>query len=406
MFPAPPPDLRDLHLVGVTGTNGKTTTAALAAALLGARGSDEPARPVARVTTVGAFLDAERLDLPLDYAGMVEALRRGRAAGGRHGVLEVTSEALARGFARAWPITSAIFTNLTHDHLDAHGSPEHYFASKAQLFHFLPPDGLAILNGCDPAADLLRQVVPEGVSVITYGAPSRGAAALPLDVCAEQLDVDWAGTTAHCSVRPEARGSAFPAAFELRLRALGDIYAENALAALCCAVGLGVPLERALSTLACLEPPPGRFEVVSRDPNVVVDYAHTPDALRRTIAVARTLCRGRVHLVFGAGGQRDRDKRPLMGAVAAAADVVHLTSDNPRGEDPAHIADEISRGFPPGVAVRRELDRSEAIAGALRECASEDLVLIAGKGHETTQVLADRTLHFSDQETVRALLAR
>lgn len=403
MFPAPPPELRELHLVGVTGTNGKTTTAALVAAVLGERGAGEP---VARVTTVGAFLDAERLDLPLDYAGMVEALRRGRAAGGRHGVLEVTSESLARGFARTWPITSAIFTNLTHDHLDAHGSPEHYFASKAQLFHFLPPDGLAVLNGCDAAADLLRQVVPASVAVITYGVPSRGAAALPLDVCAEDLQLDWAGTTVQCSVRPEARGDVLPARFELRVRALGDIYVENALAAICCAVRRGVPLERALGTLARLEPPPGRFEVVSRDPNVVVDYAHTPDALRRTLAVARALCRGRVHLVFGAGGQRDRDKRPLMGAVAAAADVVHLTSDNPRGEDPARIADDISRGFPPGLTVRRELDRHQAIARALRECGPEDLLLIAGKGHETTQVLADRTLHFSDQETVRALLAR
>jgi UDP-N-acetylmuramoyl-L-alanyl-D-glutamate--2,6-diaminopimelate ligase len=402
--------MRELRLVGVTGTNGKTTTAAFLAALL-----STPEKPVPRVTTVGAYLGNEPLRVPLDYPGMVEALRRGREAGAQDGVLEVTSEVLARGFARAWPIQIGVFTNLSHDHLNSHGSPEHYFASKAQLFVFLRRQGLAVINGCDPVADLLKQVVPAGVPVITYGAASRGLAVLPLDVTLAQVEVRWEGTSVRCVVEPVSEraeeGASHPLAgvprvFEFQLRAVGELYAENALAALSCALGMGVPLERAQSVLSGLEAPPGRFEVLARHPHVVVDYAHSPDALTRTLATARRLCEGQLRLVFGAGGDRDREKRPLMGKAAAAADVVYLTSDNPRSENPASIADDVARGIPAGVRVVREPDRARAIEAALRDAGPPDVVLIAGKGHETTQIIGATACHFSDREVVQAVLAR
>ena len=168
--PKPPPWASQLLSVGVTGTNGKTTTTRWVAAALGA-----VATPVVRGTTVGFFLDETRLDVSKDFAGFMEAMHACASKGGRYAALELTSEALARGFARAWPCKVGVFTNLTHDHLDAHGSPEHYLASKAQLFIGLAEGGTAVLNAADASSSLLRDVVPQGVSVRTYAVPSRGA---------------------------------------------------------------------------------------------------------------------------------------------------------------------------------------------------------------------------------------
>src|SRR6187431_3418762 len=196
--PAPPPWADSLFSVGVTGTNGKTSTTAMIAALLG-----ELSRPVARVTTVGAFLDEERQDVPAHYAGFVETLQRCLQRGGRYAALEFTSEALALGFAKAWPCRVAAFTNLSLDHSDAHGSPEHYLASKAQLFMALAPGATAVLNGRDSAAQLLSEVIPPGVSVLTYGVPSRGEAWTPLDLAAHSLRVAVDGT--HFELEPCSR---------------------------------------------------------------------------------------------------------------------------------------------------------------------------------------------------------
>src|SRR6478752_6645088 len=187
--PAPPPWASSLFSVGVTGTNGKTSTTAMIAALLG-----ELVRPVARVTTVGAFRDEERQEVPAHYAGFLETLQRCLQRGGRYAALEFTSEALALGFAKAWPCRVAAFTNLSLDHSDAHGSPEHYLASKAQLFMALTPGATAVLNGRDSAAQLLSEVIPPGVNVLTYGVPSRGEAWAPLDLAAHSLHVGFEGT--------------------------------------------------------------------------------------------------------------------------------------------------------------------------------------------------------------------
>src|SRR6187551_1054689 len=392
--PAAPPWANSLFSVGVTGTNGKTSTTAMTAALLG-----ELSRPVARVTTVGAFLDEERQDVPAHYAGFLETLQRCLQRGGRYAALEFTSEALALGFAKAWPCRVAAFTNLSLDHSDAHGSPEHYLASKAQLFMALAPGATAVLNGRDSAAQLLSEVIPPGVNVLTYGVPSRGEAWAPLDFAAHSLQVGVEGT--RFELEPCARFPGLPLSF--RIRAVGEIFVENALAALAAALASGVPPVSVASALSRVPPPPGRFQIVRERPCVVVDYAHTPDALSRTLATARTLCQGRLCVVFGAGGQRDRNKRPLLGAAARAADRVVLTSDNPRDEDPNAIIAQIEEGLGDHPEVLREVDRACAIEGALRWAAPEDWLLIAGKGHELEQETAGVRSAFSDEAIVRSV---
>ncbi len=393
--PAAPPWADSLFSIGVTGTNGKTSTTAMLAALLGVL-----ARPVARVTTVGSFLDEERLEVPAHYAGFLRTMQRCLESGGRYAALELTSEALAMGFAKAWPCRIAAFTNLSLDHSDAHGSPEHYLASKAQLFMALPQNGCAVLNARDAAAELLVEVIPSGVDVLRYAVPSRGELWAAADFSARSTHVSLRGTS--FELEPCARFPELPSALDIR--AIGEIFVENALAALAAALAAGVPPIAAAEALSRVAPPPGRFQVIRERPWAVVDYAHTPDALSRTLATARAVCSGRVSVVFGAGGQRDRSKRPLLGAAARAADRVVLTSDNPRNEDPRAIIEQIAIGLGDHPDVTREVDRARAIELALRQAAPEDLVLIAGKGHEREQLSGDTVLAFSDEAIVRSVL--
>jgi UDP-N-acetylmuramoyl-L-alanyl-D-glutamate--2,6-diaminopimelate ligase len=395
-FPPPPAWASALPTLGVTGTNGKTTTTAWAAAALRAG----TGAPVVRATTVGVFLDDELLDVPPTYDGFLAAMRATLDRGGRAAAIELTSEALAVGFATAWPVRVGVFTNLTHDHLDAHGTPEHYLASKAQLFVHLPPGGAAVLNGCDPASALLAEVLPEGVRVLRYGTPSRGEPLAPLDLEATRVETSWRGTR----VELRAAEGDFPA--EIAVRAIGEVYAENALAALLGAVASGVPARVAEEAIAAAPPPPGRFEVVGERPYLVVDYAHSPDSLGRAVVAAKRLCQGRVTVVFGAGGDRDRKKREPMGAAAAAADRVIVTSDNPRREDPAAIAREIRAGLAGHADVATILDRGEAIAAAVEAAGPDDVVLVAGRGHETEQIFADGPRPFSDVEVLKRLAAK
>jgi UDP-N-acetylmuramoyl-L-alanyl-D-glutamate--2,6-diaminopimelate ligase len=291
-----------------------------------------------------------------------------------------------------------VFTNLSHDHLDAHGSPEHYFASKAQLFHALPQGrGVAVVNGSDEASELLFEVIPSGVTKLAYGVPSRGTPCVELAARATRVELGWDGTHATLELAPELGGGSF----ELFTRAIGEHFAENALAAFVTAVALGVPRDAAGAAIARATPPPGRFELVASEPHVVVDYAHTPDALRRTLATAASLARGKVIAVFGAGGDRDRKKRPAMGAATDAAARVVVTSDNPRREDPAAIAAAIVEAVPPGVETVVDLERERAIRRAVLEAAPGDVVVIAGKGHETTQTIGAEEKPFSDADVAR-----
>ncbi|MEZ4439126.1 MAG: UDP-N-acetylmuramyl-tripeptide synthetase [Polyangiaceae bacterium] len=390
--PAPPAFKAQLTTVGVTGTNGKTTTTAWAARALGALH-----RPVARSTTVGLYLDERELELPKSYDGFIAAMRACVDGGGRHVAVELTSEALLRGFAKAWPPEIGVFTNLSHDHLDAHGSPEHYLASKAQLFMALPRGGTAILNARDETAPLLADVIPAGVRVWTYGVPSRGEAALAVDLDATEVTTSWTGTTmrlAQSNVIPFG-----PSA--LWVPAIGQIFAENALAAYLAAVAAGVSPFAAAGALVEAVAPPGRFEVVARQPYGVVDFAHTPDAIERTLRTARALCRGRLVIVFGAGGKRDVHKRAAMGRAASVCDAVVLTSDNPRDEDPAAIAEAIRAGIEPGPEVTLELDRRRAISDTYRGLGPEDVLVVAGRGHETHQQIGEERVPLSDVEVLR-----
>jgi UDP-N-acetylmuramoyl-L-alanyl-D-glutamate--2,6-diaminopimelate ligase len=395
--PEPPAFASKLFTVGVTGTNGKTTTTAWVAAALRAL-----SKPVARATTVGFYLDDEELTIERSYQGFLEGMKQGLERGGSHAAIELTSEALARGFARAWPCSVGVFTNLTHDHLDAHGSPEHYLASKAQLFVSLRPGTVAVLNAGDPNYELLREVTPEGVIQRSYAVPARGTPQGTPDLVATSVDISWTGTRITCDVRDPASGLPH----ELSVRAIGSVYAENALAALLGSVAAGVPPAEAAKRIAEAPPPPGRFEVVHERPYVVVDYAHSPDALLRTVQIARGLAKSsRLFVVFGAGGKRDRAKRKPMGEAARPADVVFLTTDNPRDEDPAAIARAIAQGLQGHADTRVVLDRREAITKAISLAGPDDVVLVAGKGHETEQTVGTKVLHFSDVEVAREAFA-
>lgn len=379
---------------GVTGTNGKTTVVMWLAAALEAQGG-----PVLRTSTVGIHLGDECLDAGVSVEGMVDALVRARRARARFAILELTSQLLEAGFASMWPCHVGVFTNLTHDHLDAHDHAEAYLAAKAQLFVRLSPGGTAVLNGCDPAARLIAEVTETTARRVLYGVRQRVAPWGPLDLEASSISVSWEGTRfvlAGAGTRER----------EVRLRAIGAHFVENALAALSGAVALGVPLGSAVETIAEAPTPPGRFEVVHRRPYVVVDYAHNPDGLVRTLEAARALAPSSVTLVFGAGGRRDETKRRPMGSAARAADRIFITSDNPRDEDPRAIALQIAEGVGAHAGVLLELDRSTAIERAIREARDTDVVVIAGRGHEARQELADGSVDLSDVELARAVMAR
>jgi UDP-N-acetylmuramoyl-L-alanyl-D-glutamate--2,6-diaminopimelate ligase len=389
---------QQLTTVGITGTNGKTSTTRWTAACLG-----EVVRPVAQVTTLGSFLDDMPFETTPDFGGFLATMRAAFDRGGRFAAIELTSEALARGFAREWPCQIGVFTNLTHDHLDAHGSPEHYLASKAQLFLGLPPGGAAVLNAADPASELIAEVIPSSVRIVRYAVPSRGETSRSPDLWATTVQPGWGGTR----IAIDARGELADAPKALTIQAIGDVYAENALAALAAALVAGVPPARAARALAAALVPPGRFQMLPHDrgPRVVIDYAHTPDALARTLATARSLCDGKLWVVFGAGGDRDKNKRQPMGAAASCADHVMLTSDNPRSEAPERIAEQIRSGIGPHADVRIKLDRRAAIHEAVLGAFDRDVVIIAGKGNEVGQIVGTRVLPFDDaveaQEALR-----
>lgn len=394
MFPPPPPWSQHIVSLGVTGTNGKTTTTTYLA-----RALETLHTPVLRVTTMGSFLGREKLSVEANYDGFLEAMKSALEAGAKYAALECTSEALAAGFAKAWPLSMGVFTNLTRDHLDSHGSAEHYLASKAQLFVHLPPAGAAIINGYDPASALLAEVIPHGVQLISYGVPSRwsGESTPTVDISASDIMVSYEGTVA------KLRGVELFGEEErmLRLRAVGDVYVENALAALAAAVQMGVRVDDALSAIAQTPPVPGRFEVLGTGPRAVIDYGHSPDAIERTLRTARALCRGKLVIVFGAGGGRDKGKRGAMGAAARGADEIVLTSDNPRMEDPAAITRAIRQGIGAHRHVSIELDREIAIRRACENLAVDDVVVVAGRGPEAQQIWADGPRNLVDADVVR-----
>jgi UDP-N-acetylmuramoyl-L-alanyl-D-glutamate--2,6-diaminopimelate ligase len=390
--------------IGVTGTNGKTSTTVLAAAAILAAG-----RHVFSSTTLDYRIDGAPLPLVRSWPSFLAAAEQCHALGGRHAVVEITSQALARGYATRWRYDIGVFTNLSPDHFKTHGSWEHYLASKAQLFVHLPAHGVAVLNARDPSALLIDRVTPAGVRRLWFGVASRGPALHGEDLAARSIEVSPRGT--RVQLQPSPLAEALGGSLELAL--VGEVFVENALAAACAAHAAGIEGPAIRAGLAGCPVVPGRFEIFDKDkttgPVVAVDYAHTPDALARTLATARALVgAGRVIVVFGAGGESDAGTREPMGeAVGAAADVAVVTTDNPRREDPRAIAAMLVAGLERGgrARVRLEPDRALAIALALAEARPEDVVVIAGKGHEEGQTIGEQTLPFSDRELLRGLLA-
>ncbi|WP_420450452.1 UDP-N-acetylmuramoyl-L-alanyl-D-glutamate--2,6-diaminopimelate ligase [Ilumatobacter sp.] len=368
---------RELATVGITGTNGKTTTAQIVAAMLDAAG-----RSAGVIGTLhGPRTTPEAPELASTLRGFV-------ARGERAAVMEVSSHALALHRVDGTRFDVVAFTNLGHDHLDLHGSPEAYFRAKSALFDaaFAP---VAVIDVDDPHGSVLADAV---------GDRTGPGAMRVVEVSVGDLDELSVGVASH-SYRWRGRRVEVPLG--------GDFNVANSLLAVSIVAELDVDLDAALGGLSRLEPVRGRFEVVAspiadeRGVTVVVDYAHTPDGLERVLEAARAVARGRVVAVFGCAGGRDREKRPVMGRIAARlADVAIATSDNPRGEDPVAILDEVVAGVEPRdrSTVTAQPDRRLAIREALAVAHDGDVVVIAGKGHERTQDLGHDVIDFDDRE--------
>jgi UDP-N-acetylmuramoyl-L-alanyl-D-glutamate--2,6-diaminopimelate ligase len=381
-----------LDLVGVTGTNGKTTTCYLIDAALRAHGET--------VGLLGTVLYrignrlSEAVRTTPEASDLQELLREMVEAECRYAVLEVSSHSLALKRVHGLNFRVAVFTNLTRDHLDFHGDMDTYFASKRLLFDtLLRSDGHAIVNRDDAWGAAIARASRGSVSTYSLEGPA--------DYQAEAIRPSLAGTSFRVKT-PDGT-------LDVETALLGRFNVANILAALGAARALGVPSETALKGIRSIAGVPGRLERVEagQDFGVIVDYAHTDDALKSLLETMRSLKPRRILTVFGCGGDRDRAKRPLMGAVASRlSDVVIVTSDNPRSEPPEAIVAEIRRGIPVGrgAEVHTLVDRREAIARALEMARTGDVVVIAGKGHETTQVLRDRAIPFDDRRVARDIL--
>ena len=386
---------RRLNLTGVTGTNGKSTTVHLINLIQRAAGFSTGLIGTLGYQINDEFRTAQHTtpEAP-DLQALLAEMHTQKVT---HVAIEVSSHALAQHRADYCRLRSAIFTNLSRDHLDYHADEADYLRAKLRLFNdpaFRPPEGKRtnIINVDDAAGRKVAELA-QG-ELISYGLDH------PATVRATDLSLSPAGTEfALDSPWGKAR---------LKMPLLGRFNVYNALAALAATLAQGISLELAVEVLRTADAPTGRFQRVDSDRRtVIVDYAHTPDGLEKVLATARSFCRGRLFVVFGCGGDRDRGKRPLMGEVASRlADVCVITSDNPRSEDPEAIIAEILTGIPPEQQSKClvEPDRAAAIHLAIARAEDNDLVLLAGKGHENYQIFADRTIHFDDREVAQEAL--
>jgi len=387
---------RKLRVIGVTGTTGKTTTTYLIKSIL-----EKYGRKAGLIGTIvyqiGTNLISSQRTTPesLDLEIMFRDLLK---TGAHYAVMEVSSHSLMLHRVDCIEFDQAIFTNLGLDHLDFHNTMEEYLNAKVKLFRHLSTfkekeNKFAIVNLDDPHS---REVL-EAASAkkITYGFSEKA------QVYAKPLSMDIGGITFELFTPEGTR--------QINMKLTGKFNIYNALAATASAMAEGIPLNTIKEGIEAVESVPGRFEIIKgKEFNVIVDYAHTPEALRDLLIASRALTRKRLIVVFGCGGERDRSKRPLMGEIAARlGDCCILTSDNPRREDPMRILLDVESGIQK-VKSRGEyytfIDRGEAIQKACAEARKGDLVVIAGKGHETYQLLGDKAIHFDDRETVRKIL--
>lgn len=394
---------KSLTVIGVTGTNGKTTTTHLIAHLLNAEfGKD--AEIAAVLGTVGVKWRGQTWETDQttpDAPELVRWLARLRDEGAKFVVMEVSSHALAQRRSDGILFDAAVFTNLSRDHLDFHGDFENYFAAKARLFTDYAEIALrngkafhAFINADDPYGHRLLTMCPAPKT--TYGFGENA------DYRAVDLRLSPSGTQFAVITRPS---SLVPRPLSIRL--LGRFNVTNALAAIAVARHFGVSWGAIADALPKFKAPPGRLEIVDEGQpfTVAVDYAHTPDALEKVLLTIRELTKGRVIVVFGCGGDRDPTKRPEMGRIATElADYTVITSDNPRTEDPLKIIEQIVKGVRKGAAYHVEPDRRKAIFHAIFAAQPGDFVLIAGKGHETYQIVGTQKLPFDDREVAREAL--
>jgi len=389
---------RALSVAGITGTNGKTTCAYLLAQALELAG-----RPAAYMGTIGTgrprALTASALTTG-DAVTVQRTLARLRAGGAASVAMEVSSHAIDQQRVGAVRFRTAAFTNLTRDHLDYHGTMEHYGATKARLFTH---EELAsrVINVDDPfGRQLTLDPLGRGRLVVTSrGQPSHARPAASF-VRATRVRLSRAGI--------ELEFDSTWGAGAITCPLVGDFNVDNLLTVLAVLLDWDMPLATATRVLGGVRAAPGRMETfggTAEQPLVIVDYAHTPDALRKALLAARAHCEGKLRVVFGCGGDRDPGKRPIMGGIAAElADAATLTDDNPRTESSQAILDGIRAGIPAGFEYRVEADRGEAIRGGVHDAGPRDVVLVAGKGHEDYQIYGHERRHFSDPEVVRAAL--
>ena len=407
---------QQLTIAGITGTNGKTTCAWLLAQAL-----QRCQRPAAYIGTLGVGMPPQLADSTHTTADAVTVhrqLAQLRAQGAECVGMEVSSHALDQQRVNGVRFRTAVFTNLTRDHLDYHGSMEVYGAAKARLFAF-PNLAEHIINIDDPFGAELASTAARAPGAAraagAAGAEAPARARLIVTTRTAGALPEGAQFVRATRVRAESQGltvevdSSFGSA-ELSLRLVGEFNVDNALTVLAVLLAWDVPLQQAARALSRGRAASGRMEMFGgrgRSPLAIVDYAHTPDALANALRAARLHCRGQLRVVFGCGGDRDPGKRPLMGAVAAElADDIILTDDNPRSEDPQSIVAQILGGIPAGAPLTIEHDRALAIRVALERSAPDDAVLIAGKGHEGFQIRGSERRPFRDQTVVGEELAR
>jgi UDP-N-acetylmuramoyl-L-alanyl-D-glutamate--2,6-diaminopimelate ligase len=382
-----------MKIIGVTGTNGKTTTTHLIERIL-----DEAGHVTGIIGTIEMRLQGEIREVKNttpEALDLHRAFRWMKDNGAEYAAIEVSSHALDMGRVRGVRFTTGVFTNLTQDHLDYHKTMENYLQAKGLLFSQLGNEydkermKYAVLNADDPASEVFARMTP--AQVITYGISSKA------DVRARNISITAKGTSFTLET--------FAGSTDVTLRMIGNFNVYNVLAATAACLVEGIPLEQIVRTLEKVEGVRGRFERVDagQDYTVIVDYAHTPDSLENVLKTIREFAEGKVYCIVGCGGDRDRTKRPIMASIAARyADVAVITSDNPRSEEPQAIIDEMIEGLiADGISEERyftRIDRREAIRETIHRAGPKDVVLIAGKGHETYQILKDKTIHFDDKE--------
>lgn len=392
-----------MKVTGITGTNGKTTCSQLLAQLLALLGE-----PTGVLGTLGYGLFDQKIvnllgeraatfvDVGMttpDAIKVQQVLATLLDESATHFCMEVSSHSLDQGRVADVAFHTAIFTNLSRDHLDYHGDMDSYLRAKAQLF---ATEGLqlAVINADDPCSEHLADQFDDSICCLRFGIDNPKA-----DIVASEVELSDSGVEARLTT-PWGTGV-------LSSRLLGEFNVSNLLAVVAAACGQGHALQEVLALIPRLYPVAGRMEVVSThyQPVVVVDYAHTPDALEKALESLRPLCRGQLWCVFGCGGNRDAGKRPQMGALAAQlADRAVVTSDNPRGESPEQIIADIRAGMPSSDVIHSEVDRRAAIEYAIANAAAEDCILIAGKGHETYQEVNGVRHEFDDRNEARAVL--